>query len=278
MNKLALIPVAIALTLFVSCGKQQTEAEKNAEVERQVQQRLEAEHQAEHAAAGRARSRFGDAGKRTGRPADRCRSRDSDASKSSSSSEPVPEEELESSRDVPTDESASYDAFYAKLDPTGTGAKPRITVMSSNHAQRKVLVSGAPTRTGAGFIRMQAGRGYLRNRSVGRPITTVAGHVCVTLAGCGCQVMNGRQRGFPGARVMTTWVGRRSRRRRTSIVAPVFIIGPIAITISDRKNIRLFRQTNSVRCASSKPLFHRSGTSRSSTRRSTSPISPTAIR
>ena len=47
MNKLALIPVAIALTLFVSCGKQQTEAEKNAEVERQVQQRLKAEHQAE---------------------------------------------------------------------------------------------------------------------------------------------------------------------------------------------------------------------------------------
>jgi hypothetical protein len=47
MNKLALIPVAIALTLFASCGKQQTEAEKNAEIERQVQQRLDAQHQAE---------------------------------------------------------------------------------------------------------------------------------------------------------------------------------------------------------------------------------------
>ena len=39
--------IAIALAFFVSCGKQQTEAEKNAEIERQVQQRLAAEHQAE---------------------------------------------------------------------------------------------------------------------------------------------------------------------------------------------------------------------------------------
>jgi hypothetical protein len=37
----------IAIAAFVSCQKQQTEAEKNAEVERQVQERLAAEHQAE---------------------------------------------------------------------------------------------------------------------------------------------------------------------------------------------------------------------------------------
>lgn len=37
----------IAIAALVSCQKQQTEAEKNAEVERQVQERLAAEHQAE---------------------------------------------------------------------------------------------------------------------------------------------------------------------------------------------------------------------------------------
>src|ERR1043166_5098042 len=38
---------AVALVAFVSCQKQQTEAEKNEEIERQVQQRLAAEHQAD---------------------------------------------------------------------------------------------------------------------------------------------------------------------------------------------------------------------------------------
>ena len=46
MKRLFLIfPAVIALTLFCSCEKQPTEAERNAEVERQVQQRLAAERQ-----------------------------------------------------------------------------------------------------------------------------------------------------------------------------------------------------------------------------------------
>src|SRR5438034_11065380 len=47
MKKFFVFPAVIALAALVSCEKQQTEAEKNAEVERQVQERLAAEHQAE---------------------------------------------------------------------------------------------------------------------------------------------------------------------------------------------------------------------------------------
>src|SRR2546423_15589444 len=42
-----IFPAVIALVALVSCQKQQTEAEKNAEVERQVQERLADEHQTE---------------------------------------------------------------------------------------------------------------------------------------------------------------------------------------------------------------------------------------
>ena len=42
-----IFPAVIALAALVSCQKQQTEAERNAEVERQVQERLAAEHQTE---------------------------------------------------------------------------------------------------------------------------------------------------------------------------------------------------------------------------------------
>src|SRR6266480_3502569 len=47
MKKFFRSPAVIAVAALISCQKQQTEAEKNAEVERQVQERLAAEHQAE---------------------------------------------------------------------------------------------------------------------------------------------------------------------------------------------------------------------------------------
>ena len=43
---LSIALAALSFT-FLSCGKQQSEAERNAEVDRQVQQRLAAEHQSE---------------------------------------------------------------------------------------------------------------------------------------------------------------------------------------------------------------------------------------
>src|SRR2546430_7874723 len=42
-----IFPAVIALAALISCQKQQTEAERNADVERQVQERLAAEHQTE---------------------------------------------------------------------------------------------------------------------------------------------------------------------------------------------------------------------------------------
>src|SRR6267143_1450727 len=47
MKKFFVVPAVIAVATLVSCQKQQTEAEKNADVERQVQERLATEHQAE---------------------------------------------------------------------------------------------------------------------------------------------------------------------------------------------------------------------------------------
>jgi hypothetical protein len=47
MKKCGVVGILISLSLFASCGKQETDAEKNAEIERQVQQRLAAERQAE---------------------------------------------------------------------------------------------------------------------------------------------------------------------------------------------------------------------------------------
>src|SRR5438874_106408 len=47
MKKFFVFPAVIAIFALLSCQKQQTEAEKNAEVERQVQERLAAEHQAD---------------------------------------------------------------------------------------------------------------------------------------------------------------------------------------------------------------------------------------
>jgi hypothetical protein len=47
MKKILVLPVVAALSIFCSCQKQQTDAERQAEVDRQVQQKLDAEHQAQ---------------------------------------------------------------------------------------------------------------------------------------------------------------------------------------------------------------------------------------
>src|ERR1041385_4472700 len=47
MKNLFVLPLVIALSIFCSCQKQQTDAERQAEINRQVQQRLDAEHQAQ---------------------------------------------------------------------------------------------------------------------------------------------------------------------------------------------------------------------------------------
>ena len=119
MNKFFLMPVAIALALLVSCGKQQSEAEKNAEIERQVQQRLDAEHKAE--TQKELATREADLATREKALADQqnapVAAEPSAPQVSAPRSETTTEENRES--EVATNENASYDTFYARLDPYG---------------------------------------------------------------------------------------------------------------------------------------------------------------
>ncbi len=121
MKKVCALGIAIALACFASCGKQQTEAEKNAEIERQVQERLAAEHQADEQQ------------KLAQREADLKAREDALAQKEQ---EPAPEPtatpqmrgadiqqrdvtEAEQVPETDSEETASYNTFYTKLEPYG---------------------------------------------------------------------------------------------------------------------------------------------------------------
>lgn len=105
----------IAIAALVSCQKQQTEAEKNAEVERQVQERLAAEHQTEQQQ------------QLSQREAELAAREKALAEKESTpEATPAPREQFESepvaSRTRRPGESApaaGYSTFYTKLEPHG---------------------------------------------------------------------------------------------------------------------------------------------------------------
>jgi hypothetical protein len=114
MKKFFTVAAVIAVAALVSCQKQQTEAEKNAEVERKVQERLAAEHQAEQQqqlSQGQA-----DLEAREKALAEKERA---------SAAAPAAEEQSESqpvtrSRAVAGARPASgYSTFYTKLEPHG---------------------------------------------------------------------------------------------------------------------------------------------------------------
>lgn len=121
MNRLPNFLLIAALAFFVSCGKQRTEEEKNAEIERQVQQRLAAEHQADEQR------------KLAQREAD-VAARETAITANSNAPAPAAAPEMRASRDQrETDESESagasepesggsggYDTFYSKLEPYGS--------------------------------------------------------------------------------------------------------------------------------------------------------------
>jgi hypothetical protein len=105
----------IAMAALVSCQKQQTEAEKNAEVERQVQERLAAEHQteqqqqlsqreAELAAREKALAEKESPPEATPEPRERFES------------EPVASRTRRPGESAPA---AGYSTFYTKLEPHG---------------------------------------------------------------------------------------------------------------------------------------------------------------
>jgi hypothetical protein len=120
MKKFCALGIAIALMFFVSCGKQQTEAEKNAEIEHEVQQRLAAERQADEQQ------------KLAQREADLKAREDALAQKEESASTPTATPQMRGSdiqqrdvtegaqtTDADSGEPASYNTFYTKLEPYG---------------------------------------------------------------------------------------------------------------------------------------------------------------
>ena len=82
--------------------------------------------------------------------------------------------------------------------------------------RRRCRLAGGPTRGGAGLIPIRAGRGFLRSRLGGLPITMAGGPCCRGGAGFGCLGTSGRRRGFPGGTMRKWSGGRRCLRRRST--------------------------------------------------------------
>ena len=114
MKKLFVFPAVVVLAGLISCQKQQTEAEKNAEVERQVQERLAAEQQAEQ--QQQLTQRQADLEAREKALADKEKAAGSaPARRGRSESEPVTQPRAVSGA-RPT---SGYSTFYTKLEPYG---------------------------------------------------------------------------------------------------------------------------------------------------------------
>lgn len=119
MKKFCALGIAITLTFFVSCGKQQTEAEKNAEIERQVQQRLAAERQTDE--QQKLAQRESDLKAREDALKEKEQEPAQTATPQMRASDVQQREVTESEQVAHADdgETASYDTFYTKLEPYG---------------------------------------------------------------------------------------------------------------------------------------------------------------
>src|SRR5436305_1393729 len=120
MEKFFVFSAVITVAALVSCQKQQTEAEKNAEVERQVQERLAAEHQAEQ--QQQLSQREADLAAREKALAEK---ESGPAAAPTAAEQPESEQvrprireprERETGEGVPT---SGYSTFYTKLEPHG---------------------------------------------------------------------------------------------------------------------------------------------------------------
>jgi hypothetical protein len=112
VKKFFALPLVIALSVFSSCQKQQTDAERQAEIDRQVQQRLDAEHQAQE--KEKLAQREDELNAREKALAEK---QNAVAKSSQRESQPTRTE-----RTTRTDErrpTASYDTFYTQLDRYG---------------------------------------------------------------------------------------------------------------------------------------------------------------
>jgi hypothetical protein len=114
MKKFFVFVALVAVAALVSCQKQQTEAEKNAEVERQVQERLAAEHQTEQQQQLSQRQADLDAREKA------LAEKENEAAATPASRERSESEAVSRARPVsgarPT---SGYSTFYTKLEPHG---------------------------------------------------------------------------------------------------------------------------------------------------------------
>src|SRR3984893_10911945 len=115
MKTIFALLIAVALSIFCSCQKEQTEAERKAEIDREVQQRLDAEHQAQE--KEQLAQRETELSAREKELADK---------ESAAAATKAPEQEVRSTRTeqrtARIDErrpTASYNTFYTKLDRYG---------------------------------------------------------------------------------------------------------------------------------------------------------------
>src|SRR5437764_1144791 len=114
MKKFFVFVALVAVTALVSCQKQQTEAEKNAEVERQVQERLAAEHQTEQEQQLSQRQADLDAREKT------LAEKENEAAATPAAREQSGPEPVTRARPVSGARPASgYSTFYTKLEPHG---------------------------------------------------------------------------------------------------------------------------------------------------------------
>jgi uncharacterized protein DUF6600 len=112
VRKIFALLLVIALSIFSSCQKQQTDAERQAEIDRQVQQRLDAEHQAQEKEQLAQRE-----SELNAREKALAEKQNAVAESSQRESRPTHTE-----RTTRTDEhrpTASYDTFYTQLDRYG---------------------------------------------------------------------------------------------------------------------------------------------------------------
>src|SRR6266404_3748323 len=115
MKKFSILAAVIATAVFVSCQKQQTEDERNAEVERKVQERLAAEHQAEQQQQLEQRQAELDARekvlaeKENATPAPQTRTERTESEESRARAREPRERAI----------SVGYSTFYNKLEPYG---------------------------------------------------------------------------------------------------------------------------------------------------------------
>ncbi len=118
MKKFCALGIAVALVLFVSCGKQQTEEEKNAEIERQVQQRVAAERQADE--QQKLAQRESDLKAREDALTEKHAEPAQTATPQMRGSELQQREVEPGPESSGGEETASYNTFYTKLEPYGS--------------------------------------------------------------------------------------------------------------------------------------------------------------